>query len=87
MRFVGLHWPRRTIAATAILTLRGQVLLVDTQVQSFALSFLVVTVIIALNFRSAGIVVVSLRRTRGEILQRRETPPTPTASMFPTPVQ
>jgi len=51
---------RAHITGGPTLLIRGQVLLVDTQVQSFALSFLVVTAIIALNFRSVSIVVVSL---------------------------
>lgn len=54
------HGLRAHITGGPMLLIRGQVLLVDTQVQSFALSFLVVTAIIALNFRSVGIVVVSL---------------------------
>lgn len=48
------------VTGTPTLLIRGQVLLLDTQVRSFASSFGVITVIIAVAFRSLFLVVVSL---------------------------
>ncbi len=53
----GIH---ATITGSATLLIHGQVLLLDTQVKSFALALLVVTLVIAVAFRSVGLVIVSL---------------------------
>jgi predicted RND superfamily exporter protein len=48
------------ITGGATLLIHGQVLLLDTQVRSFALALLAVTAVIVVAFRSPGIVLISL---------------------------
>lgn len=49
-----------TLTGSASLLIEGQVLLLETQIRSFAIAFLVVTLVIILAFRSAKLVVLSL---------------------------